>query len=56
MNILAEIEDFLNISQKKFNLTIDIFEKNGIMCISGFMHIDEVTFFRGGLRDALFHS
>ncbi len=38
MNFLAEIEDFLNISQKKLNLSIDIFKKNGIMCISGFMH------------------
>lgn len=28
----------MNKSQKKFNLSIDIFEKNGIMCISEFMH------------------
>lgn len=38
MNFLAEIEVFLNISQKKFILTIDIFKKNGIMCISGFIY------------------
>ncbi len=39
MNIQAEIEDFLNISQKIFNFTIDIFEKNDIMCISEIMQI-----------------
>ncbi len=43
MNIRAEIEDFLNISQKKLNLSIDIFEKNGIMCISGFVHVRKIS-------------